>query len=103
MNEHKSHVTPHRTHRNWFLPRKDHDMDKLGVAVALAFLGVITMLAGGRGEKTVEQNEWQEQPGLLTQFDIRPLSMPSLDLRTAAPAQSMTGLRQELEDPRRGT
>lgn len=102
MNEHTSHVTPHRTHRNWFLPRKDHDVDRLGVAVALAFLGVITMLAGGR-ENTVEQDKWQEQPVLLSQFDIRPLSMPSLDLRTAAPAQPMTGLRQELEDPRRGT
>lgn len=99
MNERTSPVAPHRS---WFLPHNRHSVDKLGVAVALAFLVVIAMCVGGRGEKTTEKNESQEQSRLLAQVDIRPLPKPSLELMTAAPAQAMTGLRQELEDPRRG-
>jgi hypothetical protein len=99
MNEHSSPVAPHRS---WFLPHKRHAVDKLGVAVALTFLVVIALFVGGRGEKAAEKNESQEQFRLLAQGDIRPLPKPSLELMTAAPAQSVTGLRQELEDPRRG-
>jgi len=99
MNEQISPLVPHR---NWILPHKTRAVDTLGVAVALVFLVTITVLAGGRGEKTAEENGSQEQPVHSTQVDVRSSSKGVLESDGATPAQSMTGLRQELEDPRRG-
>lgn len=71
------------------------------MAVALAFLVVVAMSAGGPGEKTAEKNTRQEQPDVSAHVDVRSLSKASLESDRPAPAQSMTGVRQ-LEDPRRG-
>ena len=42
-------------HRSWFAPRKRREVDTPGIAVALAFIAVIGLLAGGRGDKPVDQ------------------------------------------------
>jgi len=77
-------------------------VDKEGVAVALTFLIVVALLAGGPGEKTAGNHERQEPPDRSLQIEIRPVSKVSLESGTAAPTQQLTGLKQELEDPRRG-
>ena len=87
---------------SWFLPHTSRTVDTLGVAVALAFLIVISMFVGERGEKAAEKNGWQEQSALSIPVNIRPLSKAALESGTGASAQVMTGLRKELEDPRRG-
>jgi hypothetical protein len=87
---------------SWFLPHTSRTVDTVGVAVAMVFLVVIAMFAGGRGEKAAEKNGWQEESALAISVNIRPLSKAALESGTAASAQVMTGLRKELEDPRRG-
>ena len=98
MNKQKRSGLPHRS---WFLPHTCRAVDIQSVAVALAFLVVVAMSAGGPGEKTAEKNERQAQPDVSAQVDVRSLSKASPESDRAAPAQSMTGVRQ-LEDPRRG-
>lgn len=38
-------------HRSWRIPERHRVIDIKGVAVALAFLGAISLFAGGRGDK----------------------------------------------------
>ena len=99
MNEHM-----YRTlHRSWSSGRKSRALDKKGLAVALTFLAAISFWAGERGDKTTEQGStWQEQSDLSARIETRPAARISLEAETAPPVQSMTGLRRELEDPRRG-
>jgi hypothetical protein len=99
MKEQTSPVIPHRS---WFFPHTCRNVDKQGVAVDLAFLVVVAMLAGGAGEKTDEQKEMQGKPDQSTQVEIRPLHRGSLESGTTAPAHPITGVKQELEDPRQG-
>lgn len=99
MKEQKSPVIPHRS---WFLPRRGRSVDTKGVAVALAFLVVVAMVAGGAGEKTDAQKEMQGKPDQSTQVEIRPLHRGSLESGTTAPAHPITDVKQELEDPRQG-
>lgn len=90
-------------HRSWASHRKSRALDKKGLAVALTFLVAISFWAGERGDKTTEQDStWQEQSDLSAHIEIRPAARISLEAETAPPVQSMTGLRRELEDPRRG-
>ncbi len=89
--------------RNWASPRQSRTVDKKGLAVALTFLVAISFWLGGRGGKTAEQASiWQKQPDLSAQVEIRPAAKMSPDAETGQLAHSMTGLRRELEDPRRG-
>ena len=48
------------------------------------------------------KQSWQDQPDLSAQIEIRPAAKSVLEAETAAPVQSITGLRRALEDPRRG-
>lgn len=90
-------------HRSWASRRKSRALDKKGLAVALTFLVAISFWAGERGDKTTEPDStWQEQSDLSAHIEIRPAARTSLEAETAPDVQSMTGLRRELEDPRRG-
>jgi hypothetical protein len=51
-------------HRSWFAPHKTRTVDKTGIAIALAFLVAIGVLAGGRGEKPVDQHDPLSQTNL---------------------------------------
>lgn len=78
-------------------------MDTKGVAVALTFLVVVAMLAGGAGEKTDEQKEMQGKPDQSTRVEIPALPRGSLESGTTAPAHPIIDVKQELEEPRQGT
>jgi hypothetical protein len=98
MNEHMYRAL----HRSWASRRKSRALDKKGLAVALTFLVAMSFWAGERGDKTTEQDStWQEQSDLSAHIEIPPAARISLEAETAPPVQSMTGLRRELEDPRR--
>ncbi len=100
MNEHTQGAG---LHRNWASPRKNRTVDKKGLAVALTFLVAISFWLGGRGGKTAEQDSaWQNQPDLSAQVEIRPAAKMSPEAENGQLTHSMTGLRRELEDPRRG-
>jgi hypothetical protein len=100
MNEHTQRAG---LHRYWASPRTSRTVDKKGLAVALTFLVAISFWLGGRGGKTAEQDStWQKQPDLSAQVQIHLAAKMSPDAETGQPVQSMTGLRRELEDPRRG-
>ena len=88
-------------HRSWASRRKSRAVDKKRLAIALTFLVTMSFWAGERGDKTTEHDStWQEQSDLSPHIEIRPAAGISLEAETAL--QSMTGLRRELEDPRRG-
>ncbi len=99
MNEHMYRAL----HRSWASRRKSRALDKKGLAVALTFLVAMSFWAGERGDKTTVQDSiWEKQSDLSAHIEIRPAARISLEAETAPPVQSMTGLRRELEDPRRG-
>jgi hypothetical protein len=90
-------------HRSWASRRKSRAVDKKGLVVAVTFLVAISFWAGERSDKTTKlNNTWQDQPDLSAQIEIRPAAKSVLEAETAAPVQSITGLRRALEDPRRG-
>ena len=89
--------------RSWALARKRRAVDKKGLAVALTFLVAMIFLVRACSNQTSDQvsDALQEQPELSAETNIRSSGKMTREGESSGPVQSMTGMRRELDDPRR--
>ena len=89
--------------RSWALTRQKRAVDKKGLAVALIFL--VAMFFGVRTctDRTTDQvsRALQEQPDLSADIEIRSAGKLTREAESSGAVESMTGIRRELDDPRR--
>jgi hypothetical protein len=87
---------------SWVSARKSRALDKKGLAVALTLL--VAMFFGARecSDKTTEQvsSALQEQPDLSAEIELRSAGKMAREAEFFRPVQSMTAVRQELDDTR---
>jgi hypothetical protein len=96
------------SHCSWGVPhKKERAIDKKGLAVAVAFLVVIiSLLAGGREDKTTDHDRQQEPPEqehpvLSGHVDIRPWATASFQTPASVRVPPLADLRHDVGDSRR--
>ena len=89
--------------RSWALTRQRRAVDKRGLAVALTFLVALFMGARACSDQTSNEvsTALQDQPGLSADIEIRSAGKMTREGESSGPVQSMTGVRPELDNPRR--
>lgn len=85
-------------HRSWWVPQKNRAVDKIGVAVAVAFLVAIGLMAGGRGDKVGEKRLSSDVP---VHVDTLQAARASLEDEGPTTDPRMTSLREDVEGFRR--
>ena len=89
--------------RSWALRRKRRAVDKQGLAVALLFLVAMFFVIRACSDQTTDQvsNALREQPDLSADIEIRSAGKMTREAESSGLVESMTGIRRELDDPRR--
>lgn len=89
--------------RSWALARKRRAVDKKGLAVALAFLVIMVFGARACSGNRADQvsSALQEQPDLSPDVELRSSGKNARKAESSASIESMTGVKGELDDPRR--
>lgn len=89
--------------RSWALTRQRRAVDKRGLAVALTFLVGMFFVTRACSDKTTEavSNALQDQSVLSADIEIRSTGKMTREAESSGPVQSMTGVKGELDNPRR--
>jgi hypothetical protein len=89
--------------RSWALKRKRRAVDKKGLAVALTFLVALIVGARACSDKTTQEvtTTLQDQPVVPADIEIRSAGKIAREAEPSGTVQSMTGVKPELDDPRR--